>query len=66
MLRSAQTSAIVVSNRYNLEQRMKIHLTNVFVDDQDKAEKFYSNILGFKVKNDIASRRASLADGRIK
>lgn len=45
---------------------MKIHLTNVFVDDQDKAEKFYSNILGFKVKNDIASRRASLADGRIK
>ena len=32
---------------------MKIYLTNVFVDDQDKAEKFYSNILGFKVKNDI-------------
>ncbi len=32
---------------------MKIYLTNVFVDDQDKAEKFYTDILGFKVKNNI-------------
>ena len=29
---------------------MKIKLTNVFVDDQDKAPKFYTEVLGF-VKN---------------
>ncbi|MBC6402127.1 MAG: VOC family protein [Hyphomonadaceae bacterium] len=32
---------------------MKIYVTNVFVDDQDKAEKFYTGVLGFTVKNDI-------------
>ena len=32
---------------------MKIYVTNVFVDDQDKAEKFYTDILGFTVKNNI-------------
>ena len=32
---------------------MKIHVTNVFVDDQDKAERFYTDVLGFKVKNNI-------------
>ena len=32
---------------------MKIYVTSVFVDDQDKAEKFYVNVLGFKVRNDI-------------
>lgn len=32
---------------------MKIYVTSIFVDDQDKAEQFYSDILGFKVKNDI-------------
>ena len=32
---------------------MKIYVTSVFVDDQDIAEKFYTNILGFKVKNNI-------------
>lgn len=32
---------------------MKIYVTNVFVDDQDKAEKFYCDVLGFKVKNDV-------------
>lgn len=26
---------------------MKIKLTNVFVDDQDKALKFYTEVLGF-------------------
>ena len=28
-------------------------MTGVFVDDQDKAEKFYTEILGFRVKNNI-------------
>jgi len=32
---------------------MKIYVTSVFVDDQDKAEKFYTEVLGFVVKNNI-------------
>ena len=32
---------------------MKIKLTSVFVDDQDKALEFYTNILGFVKKRDI-------------
>lgn len=32
---------------------MKIYVTNIFVDDQDKAEAFYTDVLGFKVKNNI-------------
>ncbi|KIC38577.1 glyoxalase/bleomycin resistance protein/dioxygenase [Ruegeria sp. ANG-R] len=32
---------------------MKIYVTTIFVDDQDKAETFYTDILGFRVKNNI-------------
>ncbi|MDG9703269.1 VOC family protein [Streptomyces sp. DH37] len=32
---------------------MKIHLTSVFVDDQAKAEHFYTDILGFVKKHDV-------------
>ena len=32
---------------------MKINLTSVFVDDQDKALKFYTEVLGFLKKNEI-------------
>ncbi|CAL9664734.1 VOC family protein [Streptomyces sp. enrichment culture] len=32
---------------------MKIHLTNVFVDDQDKALRFYTEVLGFVKKHDV-------------
>ncbi len=32
---------------------MKIYVTSVFVDNQDKAEKFYTDVLGFTVKNNI-------------
>ncbi|MEU3692641.1 VOC family protein [Streptomyces narbonensis] len=32
---------------------MKIHLTSVFVDDQAKAERFYTEILGFVKKHDV-------------
>ncbi|SNR41979.1 Catechol 2,3-dioxygenase [Haloechinothrix alba] len=32
---------------------MRINVTNVFVDDQDKALKFYTDVLGFQAKNDI-------------
>lgn len=32
---------------------MKIYVTSVFVDDQDKALKFYTEVLGFKKKTDL-------------
>lgn len=32
---------------------MKIYVTSLFVDDQDKAEKFYTETLGFTVKHNI-------------
>jgi catechol 2,3-dioxygenase-like lactoylglutathione lyase family enzyme len=33
---------------------MRIGLTSIFVDDQDKAERFYTQMLGFRVKTDAA------------
>ena len=32
---------------------LKIHLASVFVDDQDKALRFYTDVLGFRKKTDI-------------
>lgn len=32
---------------------MRIHLTSVFVDDQEKALAFYTEVLGFQKKNDV-------------
>ncbi|MEX3104254.1 MULTISPECIES: VOC family protein [unclassified Streptomyces] len=32
---------------------MRIHLTNVFVDDQEKARRFYTDVLGFVTKHDV-------------
>jgi catechol 2,3-dioxygenase-like lactoylglutathione lyase family enzyme len=32
---------------------MRIYVTSVFVDDQTKALKFYTDMLGFKVKHDV-------------
>ena len=32
---------------------MKIYITNVFVDDQDKALRFYTEILGFEKKDEV-------------
>jgi catechol 2,3-dioxygenase-like lactoylglutathione lyase family enzyme len=40
----------------NLDQRgetMKIKITSVFVDDQDKALKFYTDVLGFQKKHEF-------------
>jgi predicted enzyme related to lactoylglutathione lyase len=34
---------------------MKIKLTSVFVDDQDKALKFYTEVLGFAKKTDFSN-----------
>ena len=32
---------------------MRIHLSSVFVDDQDKALRFYTEVLGFRKKTEI-------------
>lgn len=32
---------------------MKIVVTSVLVDDQDKAQKFYCDVLGFQLKHDV-------------
>lgn len=32
---------------------MRIHVTNVYVDDQDKALEFYTGVLGFAKKTDF-------------
>ncbi|MGW5773915.1 VOC family protein [Streptomyces longwoodensis] len=32
---------------------MRIHLTNVFVDDQETALRFYTDVLGFAKKHDV-------------
>ncbi|MEU9862201.1 VOC family protein [Streptomyces sp. NPDC047971] len=32
---------------------MRIHITSVFVDDQEKAERFYTDVLGFVKKHDV-------------
>ncbi|MFI6727440.1 VOC family protein [Streptomyces sp. R-74717] len=32
---------------------MKIHLSSVFVDDQDKALRFYTDVLGFEKKTEV-------------
>jgi catechol 2,3-dioxygenase-like lactoylglutathione lyase family enzyme len=32
---------------------VKIHLASVFVDDQDKALRFYTDVLGFEKKADV-------------
>ncbi len=37
---------------------MKIKLSSVFVDDQDKALKFYTEVLSFIKKNDILAESA--------
>lgn len=32
---------------------IRIHLTSVFVDDQDRALRFYTEVLGFEPRNDV-------------
>ncbi len=32
---------------------MKIYVTGIFVDNQDKAERFYTDVLGFTVKMNV-------------
>ena len=32
---------------------MRIYITQVFVDDQEKAHRFYTDVLGFQTKDDV-------------
>ena len=32
---------------------IRIHLTSVFVDDQERALRFYTDVLGFEPRNDV-------------
>ena len=41
---------------------MKIKVTSIYVDDQDKALRFYTEVLGFAKKTDFSQRPISLAD----
>jgi catechol-2,3-dioxygenase len=43
---------------------MRIGLTGSFVDDQDKVERFYTEVLGFKVKTSAAYGPAERRPGR--
>jgi catechol 2,3-dioxygenase-like lactoylglutathione lyase family enzyme len=40
--------------RSGKELAMRIGLTGIFVDDQDRAERFYTEVLGFRVKTSAA------------
>ena len=44
---------------------MRIVVTSVLVDDQAKAHRFYTEVLGFVTKNDIPLGERALADGRL-
>ena len=36
-----------------MEESMRIKLTSIMVDDQDKALRFYTEVLGFKKRHDM-------------
>jgi catechol 2,3-dioxygenase-like lactoylglutathione lyase family enzyme len=42
---------------------MRIGLTGIFVDDQGRAERFYTEVLGFQVKDHLGAEAGRLCDG---
>ena len=40
---------------------IRVTLTNILVNDQSRARKFYTDILGFKIKHDIPMGAAAWA-----
>jgi catechol 2,3-dioxygenase-like lactoylglutathione lyase family enzyme len=44
---------------------MRITVCSVFVDDQEKALRFYTEILGFLKKTDIPMGKFKMVDGRL-
>ena len=47
------------------EETMRINLTSVLVDDQEKALRFYTDVLGFVKKTDVPLGEHALADRRL-
>ena len=45
---------------------MKINLASVLVDDQDKALRFYTEVLGFTKKTEVPLGAAPLAHRRLR
>src|ERR1041385_8909987 len=41
--------------KFEKENAMKIKVTSLYVDDQDKALRFYTDVLGFTKKNDFTN-----------
>ena len=39
---------------------MRINVTSVLVDDQDKSLEFYTEVLGFLTKTDVPQARSTL------
>jgi len=39
---------------------MRMGLVSIFVDDQDRAEQFYTQVLGLQVKESAPTARASV------
>src|SRR5215813_9329211 len=52
VLPSLQRSEVLIEKQEGFHE-MKIKLTSVYVDDQDKALAFYTEVLGFVKKRDI-------------
>ena len=44
---------------------MRIKLNSIFVDDQEKALRFYTDVLGFRKKQDFPVGGARWIDGRV-
>jgi catechol 2,3-dioxygenase-like lactoylglutathione lyase family enzyme len=42
-----------MATRQQRRKQMRIYITSVLVDDQDKALRFYTDVLGFQKKHDI-------------
>lgn len=49
-----ETDLAVIKNSENKEEAMRIKWTTLYVDDQEKALKFYTDKLGFQKKTDVS------------
>src|SRR5215472_6699869 len=52
--RQGEQDAAQTANRRTRRNKMKIKVTRVYVDDQDKALRFYTEVLGFAKKTDFS------------
>src|SRR5688572_10040031 len=54
MCRHLSHSSVAIRHGSDCEETMKIKLTSVHVDDQEKALRFYTDVLGFVKKTDFS------------